>query len=133
MPQFVVRRGYDAFVYYETVVEADTPQDARRIAGDIMYKGEWVATGDISEYDAYEIDEFNGVRLLEEGEIIEKFVSIGVTAQERDAILAGLRLLQIAARTGNFPPMIREIYTRDDAHAGLDLSAIDALCERTNV
>lgn len=60
-------------------------------------------------------------------------MTIGVTAQERDAVLAGLRLLQIAARTGEFPPMIREIYTNDGAHAGLDPNAIDELCKRTNV
>ncbi|MCW5706925.1 hypothetical protein [Shinella sp.] len=133
MPQFVVRRGYDAFVYYETVVEADTPKEARRITGDIMYEGEWVATGDISEYDDYEIDEFNGVRLLEEGETIEEIVSIAVTVQERDAVLAALRLLQIAVRTDGFPPMIREILTNDGAHAGLDSNVIDAVCERINV
>ena len=133
MPQFVVRKGHDAFVYYETIVEAATPEEARRITTDIMYEGEWVATGDVSEYDDYEIDESSGVRLLMEGEIIEEFVSIGGTAQERDAVLAGLRLLQVAVHTGAFPPMVREIYTNDGTHAGLDLNAIDALCERTNV
>jgi len=130
MPKFVVRKGHDAFVYYETVVAAGTPEEARRIAKDIMYEGEWVATGDVSEYDDYEID---GVRLLQAGEIIEEFVSIGVTAQERDAVLAGLRLLQVAVRTGDFPPMVREIYTNDGAHTGLDVNATDALCERINV
>lgn len=38
-----------------------------RFTEDIMYKGDWVATGDVSEYDDYEIDEYDGVRLLEEG------------------------------------------------------------------
>ena len=130
MPQFVVRKGHDAFVYYETVIDADTPEEARQLAADIMFQGEWVATGDVAEFDDFEID---GVRLLEDGESVKEFVSIGVTAQERDAVLAGLRLLQIAVRTGNFAPMVREIYTNDGAHTGIDASAIDALCERTNV
>lgn len=95
-----------------------------------MYQGEWVATGDVSEFDDYEID---GVRLLEDGEVIEEFVTIGVTPRERDAMLAGLRLLQIAVRSGEFAPMVREIFTNDGAHAGLDLREIDALCERTNI
>jgi len=38
-----------------------------RFTEDIMYKGDWVATGDVSEYDDYEVDEYDGVRLLEEG------------------------------------------------------------------
>lgn len=133
MPQFVVRRGYDAFVYYETIVEAESPTEARQIARDIMYPGEWFATGDVSEFDDYEIDEFNGVRPLDDGEVIEEVVSFGVTARERDAVLAGLRLLQIAVRTGGFPPMVQQIYTNDGAHTGLDANAIDTLCARTNV
>ena len=133
MPQFVVRRGYDAFVYYETVVEADTPKEARRLAEDIMYQGEWVATGDVSEFDDYEIDEFDGVRLLEDGEVIEEFLTIGVTPRERDAMLAGLRLLQTAVRSSEFAPMVREIFTKDGAHSGLDFHEIDALCERINI
>ena len=133
MPNYVVRKGHDAFVYYETVVEADTPEKARRLAISVQYHGQWLATGDVSEFDDYEIDEFNGVRLLEDGETVEEFLTLGVTAQERDAVLTGLRLLQLALETGGIAPMLRDVLTNGDTHPGLDLKAIDALCERINV
>ena len=47
MPKFVVRKGHDAFVYYETVVEADTSEEARSLAKSVHYDGEWLATGDV--------------------------------------------------------------------------------------
>ena len=130
MPQFVVRKAQDAYVYYETIIEADTPEEAQGIAEDILYEGKWIATGDVSDFDDYEID---GVRLLGDGETIEEFVSICVTSQERDAVLAGLKLLQTVVRTGDIAPMVREIYTNDGAHPGIDADAIDTLCERMNV
>lgn len=88
MPKFVISKGHDAFAYYETVVEADTPDDARRLARSVHYDGEWHATGYVQEFDDYEIDEHSGVRPLDDGETIEPFQSIGVIAHERDAILA---------------------------------------------
>lgn len=88
MPKFVVSKGHDAFAYYETVVEADTPEQARSLAQSVYYEGEWLATGYVQEFDDYEIDEYSGVRLLEDGETVEAFVSLAVTAQERDAVLA---------------------------------------------
>lgn len=133
MPKFVVSKGHDAFVYYETVVQADTPEQARRLATNYSYDGEWLATGYVQEFDDYEIDEHSGVRLLEDGETIEAFLTIGVTAEERDAMLAGLRLLQLALARGDIDPPLRSILTNDGAHGGLDLTRIDALCERTNV
>ncbi len=133
MPRYVVSKGHDAFAYYETVVETDTPEEARRLATSYNYEGEWLATGYVQEFDDYEIDEHSGVRLLEEGETVEAFLTIGVTAEERDAVLAGLRLLQLALARGDIDPPLRSILTNDGAHAGLDLARIDALCERTNV
>lgn len=133
MPKFVVSKGHDAFVYYETVVEADTPEEARALATSFHYNGEWLATGYVQEFDDYEIDEHSGVRQLESGETVEAFLTIGVTAQERDALLAGLRLLQLALARGPIDPPLRSVLTDDDAHAGLDLTQIDALCERINV
>lgn len=130
MTNYIVRKGHDAFVYYETVVDAETPADARQIADSLQYEGEWFATGDVSEFDDYEIDH---VRPLEDGETIEGFLTLGVTAQERDAVLTGLRLLQLALESGHIAPMLRHIFTNDGAHAGLDLRAIDALCERINI
>lgn len=133
MPKFVVSKGHDAFAYYETVVEADTPEEARTLAESVHYDGEWFATGYVQEFDDYEIDEYSGVRLLEEGETVEEFATIGVTARERDAVLAGLRLLQLGIASGSFEPALKNILTNDGAHDGLDLPEIDALCERINV
>ena len=133
MPKYVVRKGRDAFVDYETVVEAATPEEAQALAESTNYDGEWVATGEISEFDDYDIDEYDGVRRLEDGEIIEGFVNISVTGKERDAMLAGLRLLQVALARRDGDPPLRSILTRDGAHAGADLTRIDALCERINI
>lgn len=133
MPKFVVSKGHDAFAYYETVLEAETPEEARNLARSVHYGGAWLATGYVQEFDDYEIDEHSGVRPLEDGESIEAFLTIGVTAHERDAVLAGLRLLQIALARNNLDPALRSILTNDSAHAGLDPTRIDALCERINV
>lgn len=134
MPKYVVSKGHDAFVYYETVVEADTPEQAQRLAESVHYDGEWLATGYVQEFDDYEIDEHSGVRLLEEDETVEAFLTITVTAKERDAVLTGLRLLQHALEDGHIsPPPLRTILTNDGTHPGLDLDEIDALCERVNV
>ncbi|PWJ72674.1 hypothetical protein C7441_1314 [Pseudaminobacter salicylatoxidans] len=133
MPKFVVSKSHDAFVYYETILEAETPDAARDLAQSVHYEGEWHATGYTQEFDDFEIDEHSGVRLLADGEAIETFSTIGVTAQERDALLTGLRLLQLALARSDIDPSLGDILTNDGAHAGLDLNRIDALCERINV
>ncbi|KAB2792263.1 hypothetical protein F9L06_22055 [Brucella anthropi] len=132
MLKFVVSKGHDAFVYYKTVVEADTPEEAKDLARSVYYEGDWWATGYLQEFDDFEIDEHSGVRLLNDGETIEEFLTFNVTAQQRDAVLTGLRLLQLALEADNIPPLLRRIFTNDDAHAGLDLKRIDALCEGIN-
>lgn len=133
MPKYVVSKGHDAFVYYETVLEAETPEAARDLARNHHHEGEWHPTGYVQEFDDFEIDEHSGVRLLEDEETIEAFSSIGVTAQERDALLTGLRLLQLALARSDIGPLLSDILTNDGAHHGLDLSQIDILCERINV
>jgi len=133
MPKFVVSKSHDAFVHYETVVEADTPEEARTLAGSVHYDGEWLATGYVQEFDNYEIDEHSGVRPLESGETVEALKTVTITAQERDTVLAGLRTLQIALACAPIDPPLESILTNDGAHAGLDLAGIDALCERINV
>lgn len=133
MLKFVVSKGHDAFVYYETVVEADTPEEARTLAKGVHYDGEWLATGYVQEFDDYQIDEHSGVRLLESGETVEPLHTITVTAHERDALLAGLRTLQLALVNGTLGSVFMTILTNDGAHAGLDLPEIDALCERINI
>jgi len=133
MPKFVVRKSHDAFVHYETVVEVDTPQEACLHARSHDYDGEWFATGEVSEFDDHEIDETDGVRPLEDGETIEGCITLAVTAQERDAVLAGLRVLQAGLRLGAFPQPVLEVLTNDASHSGLDPDAIDGLCERINI
>lgn len=133
MPKFVVGKGHDAFVYYETILEAETPEEARDLAQSVHYEGEWHATGYVQEFDDFEIDEHSGVRLLADGEAIEAFSTVGITAPERDALLTGLRLLQVALARSDIDPSLRAILTNGGAHVGLDLNRIDALCERINV
>ncbi|MFN3320014.1 MAG: hypothetical protein ACK43M_14800 [Allorhizobium sp.] len=133
MPTFVVSKGHDAFVYYETVVEADAPDEARALATNVHYDGEWLATGYVQEFDDYEIDEQSGVRLLESGETVEALHTITVTAHERDAVLAGLCTLQLALINGPLDPVFMTILTNHGAHAGLYLHELDELCERIKV
>ena len=133
MPKFVVSKGHDAFVYYETVVEADTPEKAQKLAESARYKGEWLATGYVQEFDDYEIDEHSGVRLLEPRETVEAFHTITVTARERDAVLAGLSTLQLALINGPLDPVFTGDLTNNGAHAGLELHEIDELYRRFKV
>lgn len=49
---------------------------------------------------------------------------------ERDAVIAGLRLLQ--ERRNHLHPDLYEIYTNGRTHTGMDLEEIDVLCERLN-
>ena len=70
MQKFVVSKGHDAFVYYETVLEADTPEEARSLVRSVHYEGAWLPTGYVQEFDDYEIDEHSGVRLLDDGEAV---------------------------------------------------------------
>lgn len=132
MPKFVVSAGHDAFVYYETVVEADNPEQARALVQSVQYDGEWIATGHVQEFDDYEIDEHDGVRPLEGGERFDPFLTIGITAQERDAVLTGLRLLHLALEASNIAPPLKNVLTNDGAHSGIGLNEIDALCQRIN-
>lgn len=133
MPKFVVRKGHDAFVYYETVVEADTSEEARSLAKSVHYDGEWLATGDVQEFDDYEIDEHSGVRLLEPRETVEAFQTITMTARERDAVLAGLSTLQLALINGPLDPVFMDDLTNNGAHAGLELHEIDEQRRRFKV
>lgn len=53
-----------------------------------------------------------------------------VSETERDAILAGLRLLQLAR--ADIPPQILDIATNCGLHELLESEEIDDLCERLN-
>ena len=56
-----------------------------------------------------------------------------MTAIERDAILAGLRLLQEHLYLGVLSDPLRAIYNNVGTHDGLSLDQIDDLCMRLNV
>jgi hypothetical protein len=56
-----------------------------------------------------------------------------LTHPERDAMLAGLRLLQNQIMDGDITEGIDMIYTNCDAHGGLSVQGIDALSERINI
>lgn len=58
-----------------------------------------------------------------------------ITTDERDIILAALRLFQhVHEQTGgDIPDEILDIATDGDSHEPIDLEAIDDLCERINV
>lgn len=57
--------------------------------------------------------------------------------RERDALLAGLRLLQLALENpddgGWFGEDLKNVFTNGGQHEGLDPDEIDELCERLNV
>ncbi len=50
MPRFLVHKGHDAWVRYEALVEADTIEEANKIAGSRLFTG-WIVTGDVDEFD----------------------------------------------------------------------------------
>lgn len=60
-----------------------------------------------------------------------------LSGKERDAVLAGLRLLQLHLESPSDGDWlggdIHRIYTNGDDHEGLSLNEIDELCERLNV
>ena len=55
-----------------------------------------------------------------------------LTGPERDAILTGLRLLQLRLECDELPPLLRDIFTNGDNHPGLEPEELDELCERIN-
>jgi len=60
---------------------------------------------------------------------------MAISAEERDVILAALRLYQhVYDQTGgDLPDGILDIATNSDAHEAIDLEAIDTLCEKINL
>ena len=60
---------------------------------------------------------------------------LAISPEERDVILAALRLYQQAHHQtgGDLPDDILDIATDGESHEAVDLEAIDDLCERINV
>jgi len=134
MPKFVVRRGRDAWVIEEAIIEAD---DAEKAEGVAYWKSEqrkldWVETGDVRTYDDTEIME-GETRPLQEGEELEEHTIVAFTSEQRDTVLAALRLWQRAMERGELPSSLIDIATNSDAHGILDPDSIDEICETINV
>lgn len=66
---------------------------------------------------------------------MSEFRNYPITPEQRDMILAALRLYQqVYDQTGgDIPEDILAIATNDDAHEPIDLHEIDDVCERINV
>jgi hypothetical protein len=60
-------------------------------------------------------------------------ILLGITVIERDAVLAGLRLLQEALERDDLSPLVRDIYTNGEDHDGLTIDQINTLCEDLDV
>lgn len=57
MKRYRVCKAHDCLAYFTTVVEAGTPAEARRIAANPDYEGEWEENGHGYPFDDYEIYE----------------------------------------------------------------------------
>jgi len=65
MPKYKVTKGQDAWIYYITIVEADSIEEANKIAGSPDYEGKWEPDGE-DEFDHYEIMEEDTEEVTEE-------------------------------------------------------------------
>ncbi|RFC64747.1 hypothetical protein [Mesorhizobium denitrificans] len=63
------------------------------------------------------------------------YTTYRISAEERDTILAALRVYQqVYDQTGgDLPDDILAIATNSGAHEPIDLESVDTLCERINV
>lgn len=52
---FSVIKGHDAYVEYETIVEAASAEEANQIASGLDYDGLWLRTGDVPEFDDFKV------------------------------------------------------------------------------
>lgn len=76
MPFFKVTKGQDAFVEYVAIVDADDAEQALQQAESWEFSGTWRPSGNVSEFDHFEIFE-DGVERVE-----------AVSLQEAEAKLA---------------------------------------------
>lgn len=132
MAKFKVKKHQDAYVVYQTVVEADDANQAIAIADSHKFDGRWVESH-VAEFDDYdifpeEIEEVDADFTLDD---LEEVVRHEFSPAERDAVLASLRLWRkVPEDTRSF---FNEIFTNNEHHAGLTNEEIDDLCERINV
>lgn len=137
MPLWKVKRGRDAYAIEETIVEAESAEQAEQIATDRDNRDvvKWVDTGEVVTFDDTRL--FDGeTKEVAPGtaDPVER-KSIAVTDQELSTILAALRMWTDNLMRGPdyFSDALLEIATNGDKHDLLAPEAIDALCERINV
>lgn len=134
MPKFHVEKGHDAWQRYFTIVEAESAEEAERIAGSRDYKGDWFE-GPVQEFDDFEIMAGDTVQVDDEGdsdELITIF-TIDMTEEEHATILAALRLWKDDL-IGESPDnaMLEDIATNGGKFQKLEADAVERLCEKLN-
>lgn len=135
MPKFVVSKFQDAYVRYETTVEAKDGFEAFKIASSRSYKGKWNYSGEVLEYQ--DTDFFaEEVRPADEDDTIDpahrEYVRLDVTRAELNTILAALRNWQQTMDRCEPSPMLTDIATNGGEHGLMPAEEIDGLCERIN-
>ncbi|MBA8881640.1 hypothetical protein [Phyllobacterium myrsinacearum] len=129
MPRFIVEKLQDAYVRYQTVVDADNAQDAKDKVKAWTFVGQWVPTGHVDEYDHFDISD-NDPEKVEDDHVIAEDVAISVSEQARDIIIAALRLWQ-RLDTFSIPHSIEEL-ARNGRASYLSNEEIDELVESVN-
>lgn len=129
MPSFKVRKGQDAYILYDTIVEAPDKKSAFDTANSRHYEGEWHLAGH-REFDDADFF-YDEVEEVASGTTLDRAVLHDLNGVERDAILASLRLWQRTPEAERFQEW--PVFTNDGLHGGLSDDEIEDLCERLNV
>ena len=128
MPDFKVRKGQDAYIFYETIVQAPNKDEAFEKASNRFYEGEWFLAGH-AEFDDADFF-YDKVEEVAAGTTLDRAVLHDLSNVERDAILASLRLWQRTPEAERYAE--HDIFTNMGIHDGLTIEEIDDLCERLN-
>ncbi len=134
MPKFRVKKGHDAYAVYEAIIEADSVDQANEFAEADRFADIWQPTGEIREYDEYEMFVDETEQVPDETALEKMTDPLTLTLTERDTILAGLRALQDLStmNAGELPDGLQDILTNGGTHPAMTEAEIDALCERIN-
>lgn len=134
MKKFVVRRGRDAFLVEEAIVEAKDAKDAEHLANWRVSSQplSWSSTGEVRTFDDTIVLEDEAEELTDDNHP-EPMQILAVNASEFATILAALRFYQEEemGNPDNRSDAIHDIATDNDV-ISLDDEGIDALCERLN-
>lgn len=125
MPKFIVTKGQDAHVIWEKLIEAESAEEANRIAAEQLEDSDWVDTGDVRYYDSMTLLEGDTEEYVPEEQSVVTFT---LTGRERDVVLAALRLWQET-------PVLIDLdeIAKGTTGESLTNAEIDELCERINV